>query len=161
MSETETKTRQGGCACGEIRYEMFGDPLFVNCCHCTECQRLSGGAFAINAMIESDRVSLLKGEPEVVITPSTSGKGQKIHRCKSCMVAVWSNYAGAGDALAFVRVGTLDNPNACPPDIHIYTSTKQDWVSLDDGKPVMEEYYSAKEQWPAESLERMGKLLGK
>ena len=144
----------GGCACGAVRYRMHTRPLFVHCCHCRWCQRETGAAFALNAMIESDRVSLLQGEPEMVLTPSNSGKGQKIARCPVCRIAVWSNYAGAGDAVRFVRVGTLDDPDRLPPDIHIFTASKQPWVVLPPGTPAMPEYYDAKEHWPPESLER-------
>jgi hypothetical protein len=97
---------------------MISRPLFVHCCHCRWCQRESGGAFALNALIEADRVKLLRGEVDVVATPSNSGKGQKIARCPKCHVALWSNCARAGDALRFVRVGTLDDPDRFPPDIH-------------------------------------------
>ncbi len=81
-------------------------------------------------MIEADRVELLAGEVDVVNTPSNSGKGQKISRCPRCRIAVWSNYAGAGEAVRFVRVGTLDQPDLLPPDIHIFTESKQPWVVL-------------------------------
>jgi hypothetical protein len=140
---------------------MTSAPLFVNCCHCSWCQRETGTAFALNAMIESDRVVLLQGEPEVVHTPSNSGKGQQISRCPVCRIALWSNYAGAGDALRFVRVGTLDEPSRLPPDIHIFTSSKQPWVVLPAGMPAVAEYYDRAEYWPAESLERRKALLAK
>lgn len=144
----------GGCACGRVRYRMASKPLFVHCCHCRWCQRETGSAFALNALIEADRVELLSGAPDALATPSNSGKGQKIVRCPDCRIALWSNYAGAGDLVRFVRVGTLDHPDLLPPDIHIYTSTKQPWVVLPEDTPKMSEYYSAKEMWPAASLER-------
>ncbi|MDO8768901.1 MAG: GFA family protein [Burkholderiaceae bacterium] len=153
MSSQATFPLQGGCTCGEVRYEMTTAPLFVHCCHCTWCQRESGSAFALNALIEADRVRLLTGEPEVVNTPSNSGKGQKISRCPTCRVAVWSNYGGH-ETVRFIRVGTLDDPNAMPPDIHIFTSTKQSWVILDPATPAVAEYYSSSKLWPAESLAR-------
>jgi len=149
----------GGCTCRFVRYEMTTKPLFVNCCHCTWCQRETGSAFVINAMIESDRVKLIAGEVDVVNTPSNSGTGQKIARCPKCRVALWSNYGGAGDAVRFVRVGTLDDPNACPPDIHIFTSTKQRWVVLPPGVPAVEEFYDRMAYWPPEALERREALL--
>jgi hypothetical protein len=149
----------GGCDCGAIRYRMETRPLFVHCCHCRWCQRETGASFALNAMIEADRVTLLGGEPEIVDTPSASGKGQKIARCPKCRIAVWSNYAGAGDAVRFVRVGTLDEPARLPPDIHIFTSTKQPWVVLPASTPAVPEYYKATEHWPKESLERRAALL--
>lgn len=145
---------EGGCTCRAVRYRLMTKPMFVNCCHCTWCQRETGSAFAINAMIETDRVKILKGAPDVVLTPSSSGKGQKIVRCSVCRVAVWSHYSGAGVKVAFVRAGTLDDPDLCPPDIHIFTSTKQKWVVLGDRVPVRKGYYERHKFWPADSLRR-------
>lgn len=146
----------GGCTCRAIRYELRSAPLFVHCCHCRWCQRETGSAFVINALLEADRVVLTAGTPNVVLTPSNSGKGQKISRCPTCCVAVWSNYAGGRDAIRFVRVGTLDEPDRLPPDIHIYTASKQPWVVLPEGVPAVPEYYVARDHWPALSLERWG-----
>jgi hypothetical protein len=151
----------GGCTCRSVRYRMSGRPLFVHCCHCRWCQRESGSAFALNAMIEAERVQLRAGEVEVVDTPSNSGKGQKIARCPHCRVALWSHYAGSGDAVSFVRVGTLDEPDRLPPDIHIFTASKQPWVLLPPGTPAVAEYYRAREHWPKESLERRAALIAR
>jgi hypothetical protein len=151
----------GGCTCRRVRYRMSGRPLFVHCCHCRWCQRESGSAFALNAMIEAERVQLRAGEVEVVDTPSNSGKGQKIARCPHCRVALWSHYAGSGDAVSFVRVGTLDEPDRLPPDIHIFTASKQPWVLLPPGTPAVAEYYRASEHWPKESLERRAALIAR
>ena len=126
-------TFEGGCACRFVRYRMMSAPLIVHCCHCRWCQRETGASFALNALVESDRVELLHGEVDVVATPSESGKGQKIVRCPRCRVAVWSHYAGAGDAVSFIRVGTLDEPDRLPPDVHIFTASKQPWVVLPPG----------------------------
>jgi len=150
---------EGGCTCRAVRYRLLSRPLFVHCCHCTWCQRETGSAFALNAMIEADRVELLSGDIEVVLTPSNSGKGQKISRCPRCRIAVWSNYAGAGDAVRFVRVGTLDQAFCLAPDIHIFTSTKQPWVILPESVPTVPEYYDRKNYWPPESLRRREVLL--
>jgi hypothetical protein len=150
----EASSLHGGCACGAIRYRMLSAPMIVHCCHCTSCQRESGTAFALNAMIESDRIELLAGTPEMVMTPSESGKGQKVVRCPNCRVALWSHYGGAGEAASFVRVGTLDDPAACPPDVHIFTQSKLSWVVLPEDAPAVDVYYSAAEIWPPESLAR-------
>lgn len=151
----------GGCDCRFVRYRIETRPLFVHCCHCRWCQRESGASFALNAMIESDRVTLSTGEPELVDTPSASGRGQKIARCPKCRIAVWSHYAGGGTAIRFVRVGTLDQPDLLPPDIHIFTSTKQPWVLLAAGTPAVAEFYDRKQYWPKESLTRRENLLAK
>ena len=154
MTANEKEHLEGGCTCGRIRYRMVSSPMFVHCCHCRWCQRETGSAFAINALIEADRVELIQGEPEIIPTPTLSGRGQKIHRCPACKIALWSNYAGGGDAIRFVRVGTLDEPDRVPPDIHIFTSSKQPWLTLPTELPAVAEYYSSTEYWPQESLER-------
>ena len=158
MKTDNIATFEGGCTCGEVRYRLIRSPIIVHCCHCRWCQRETGTAFALNAMIESHCVELLKGKPERVDTPFNSGKGQDIIRCPSCHIAVWSHYAGAGDLLSFVRVGTLDKPNALPPDIHIYTASKQPWVILPPETPSFEEYYQRSEQMSEASLKRLSQL---
>ncbi|WP_101759054.1 GFA family protein [Oceanicoccus sp. KOV_DT_Chl] len=150
----------GRCTCGEIHYELTASPLFVHCCHCSWCQRETGSAFAINALIESRHIRLISGHPEIVHTPSNSGNGQNISRCPTCKTAVWSHYGAAKEAIAFIRVGTLNNPNNCPPDIHIFTSTKQAWVKLDDSTPVMPEYYQRSKYWPENSIARYKQAIG-
>ena len=160
MTEPTEFLFDGGCTCRAVRYRMTGRPLFVHCCHCRWCQRETGASFALNAMIEADRVVLLQGDPEVVTTPSNSGKGQKITRCPTCRIALWSNYAGAGDKVRFVRVGTFDDPDRFPPDIHIFTMSKQPWVVIPPGAAAVPEYYDRNKYWPAASLERRRVLFG-
>jgi hypothetical protein len=158
---TRGSSYDGGCTCRTVRYRMLERPLFVHCCHCSWCQRETGSAFAVNALIESDRVAVLAAAPELVDTPSASGRGQRIARCPRCRVAVWSHYSGSGPAASFVRVGTLDDPAACPPDIHIYTSSSLPWVVLPQGTPAVPEYYRRTEHWPAASLERFERVRGR
>lgn len=161
MNASHFPPAEGGCTCRAVRFRMTSAPLIVHCCHCHWCQRETGASFALNAMIEADRVTLLAGQPEIVDTPSASGKGQRISRCPTCRVAVWSNYAGAGPRVHFVRVGALDEPDRFPPDIHIFTSSKQPWVVLPPNVPAVPEYYSAKELWPADSLARFQAVRAK
>lgn len=145
---------EGGCMCGAVRYRIEGPPLIVHCCHCTECQRQSGSAFAVNAMIERSRIELLAGETVAGHMPAESGKGQTVHRCGECGVILWSHYSGAGPAIAFLRAGTLDDPSAYPPDIHIFTRSKQPWVQLPAGAATVEVYYNKDDYWLAESIAR-------
>jgi hypothetical protein len=159
MTSPDDQPFDGGCTCRAVRYRMLTRPLFVHCCHCRWCQRETGASFALNALIEAERVVTLSGEPERVDTPSNSGKGQRIFRCPQCRIALWSNYAGAGDAVRFIRVGTLDEPDRLPPDIHIFTSSKQPWVVLPAGAPAVAEYYDRNRYWPAGSLARREALL--
>jgi hypothetical protein len=146
--------RDGGCACGLVRYRLASEPLFVHCCHCLNCQRQTGSAFVVNLLIEADRVELLAGEPVAVAVPrDAAGKRkQKIFRCPTCQVAVFSQYTLR--AVRFVRGGTLDDPHGVIPDVHIYTRSKLPWVTLPDAVPRFEAYYDARALWPADSLAR-------
>ena len=147
--------QEGGCTCSDVRYRMIASPLIVHCCHCTWCQRETGASFALNALVETANVALVSGAPERVMTPSESNKGQTIIRCPACRVAVWSHYAGFGEDVAFVRVGTLDPGHGLEPGIHIYTATKQPWVVIPDGTPASDAYYHAREVWREDSLARL------
>jgi hypothetical protein len=150
---------EGGCACGAVRYRMNSKPMFVHCCHCRDCQRQTGSAFVINALIETDRITLLSGEPEPVAVPTDSGRPHDIYRCTNCRVAVWSDY-GRRPAIRFLRVGTLDDASALSPDVHIFTRSKLPWVGLPPDVPAFSVYYDMKALWPAESLERRHAILG-
>ena len=143
----------GGCSCGKVRYRLVSAPMFVHCCHCRNCQQQTGSAFVLNALIETDRVELLSGQPKPVTMPTDSGLPHDIYRCPDCQVAVWSTYGGR-TFIRFMRVGTLDNPDALSPDVHIFTRSKVPWVRLPEGVPAFEVYYDVEKLWPAASLER-------
>jgi hypothetical protein len=150
---------EGGCACATLRYRLASQPMFVHCCHCRDCQRQTGSAFVLNALIETDRVILLSGNPEPVPVPTASGRPQAINRCPLCRVAVWSVYGGV-QKLLFVRVGTLDDPTALTPSVHIYVRSKLPWVVLPEGIPSFDAYYDSHKLWPPESLERRRAIFG-
>jgi hypothetical protein len=150
---------EGGCACGAVRFRLGSPPMFVHCCHCLDCQRQTGSAFVLNALIEADRVTLLSGNPEPVAVPTSSGKPHEIYRCPSCRVALWSSYGGV-QKLRFVRIGTLDNPAALQPDVHIYVRSKLPWVALPENVPAFDAYYDSRKLWPPESLERRRAIFG-
>lgn len=148
---------EGGCSCGHVRYRVTSEPMIVHCCHCSWCQRQNGSAFAVNALIEADRVELLAGDVEELTLPSPSGKGQTIARCPKCRVAVWSNYymGGLKDRVRFIRVGSLDDPNLMPPDVHIFTSSKQTWVMLPPQAEAVQDFYDVNATWALENLKRL------
>jgi hypothetical protein len=150
-------SRDGGCSCGAVRYRLASDPLFTHCCHCLNCQRQTGSAFVVNLLIEADRVELLAGDPHPVEVPRDDGSTQRIFRCPSCQVAVFSHYGHPG--VRFVRGGTLDDPSAIAPDVHIFTRSKLGWVTLPDSVPAFEVYYDSKALWPPASLLRLQMVM--
>jgi hypothetical protein len=154
-----TATFEGGCACGAVRYLLRSAPMFVHCCHCRDCQRQTGSAFVLNALIEADRMAMLSGETAPSAMPTDSGRPHEVYRCTACGTALWSEYGGR-KLVRFVRVGTLDDPAAVAPDVHIYVRSKQPWISLPEATPAFEAYYDARTLWPAESLARRQALRG-
>jgi hypothetical protein len=104
-----SRQREGGCSCGEVRYRLSSEPLFVHCCHCLNCQRQTGSAFVINLLIEADRLEVLAGTPVSVEVPRDDGSVQRIFRCPHCQIAVFSQYNSPD--VRFVRGGTLDEPS--------------------------------------------------
>jgi hypothetical protein len=154
-----SEAREGGCACGEVRYRLTSEPLFTHCCHCLRCQRQTGSAFVINLLIETDRIELLSGDPQPVDVPRDGSDVQRIWRCPSCRTAVYSQYTSP--AVRFVRGGTLDDPRSIEPDVHIFTESKVDWVVIPDSMPAFDQFYDPKELWPAASRERYAAAVAK
>jgi hypothetical protein len=152
-----SELREGGCACGSVRYRLASEPLFIHCCHCLNCQRQTGSAFVINLLIEADRVELVSGVPQQVDVPRDDGSMQRVFRCPRCQVAVFSEYGRP--ELRFVRAGTLDEPTAITPDVHIFTRSKVGWIALPESTPAFDVYYDRKTLWPAASQERLDAIL--
>jgi hypothetical protein len=139
-----------------VRYRLTSDPLIVHCCHCLNCQRQTGSAFVINALIEADRVELLTGDPTQVDVPRDDGSTQPIWRCPTCEVALYSQYTSP--KVRFVRAGTLDDPSSVEPDVHIFTRSKLPWVALPEDVPAFPVFYALESLWPAASLARLEAL---
>lgn len=141
-----------------MRYALTMAPMFVHCCHCLDCQRQTGSAFVLNALIETDRIQLLAGAPTPTRVPTDSGRVHDVYRCGACQTALWSDYGGR-PGLRFVRVGTLEDPASLPPDVHIFTRSRQPWVVLPPKARAFEAYYDMQREWPASSLARRQVLL--
>jgi hypothetical protein len=149
----------GRCACGAVTYSMKSRPIVTHCCHCSECQRLTGSAFVLNAIIETDRVAF-DGPVAEVTLPTPSGNGQVVTRCMECGVAVFSSYLARQGKLRNIRVGTLDQPDKCPPDVHIFTSSKLPWVTLNSDVPIFEDFYRFEDVLPDTAMARWNALFG-
>jgi hypothetical protein len=147
----------GGCSCGAVRYRLRSEPLFVHCCHCLNCQRQTGSAFAINVLIEAVSVEIVAGDPRPVDVPRDDGSTQRIFRCPACQVAVYSEYTRP--QVWFVRAGTLDDPSQVSPDVHIFTRSKRDWIALPESVPAFEVYYDTKALWPPVRYDRLRAAL--
>ncbi len=148
---------EGRCACGAITYQLTGQPLIVNACHCRDCQRLTGSAFAVNLWMERKAVEAHGPEPKTFRLAGGSGRPHDVFYCGECGTYLWSRYHGAPGDFVFVRAGTLDNPGAVKPDVHIFTRTKVPWLELPEGVPSFKEFYRLAEVWSDEALARIGR----
>lgn len=155
---TNDDLTRGHCACGAAAFEFSEKPLIVHCCHCTWCQRETGTAFAQNALIETETISVIAGAPEKTRVPSASGKGQTLVGCGECHTVLWSHYSGMGEKIAFVRVGSLENPGRFPPDVHIFVQSKQPWVIIPAGARSFQEYYQWRDVWREDAKARRLRL---
>lgn len=122
---------EGGCECGVVRYRMTSDPIFVNCCHCRDCQKITGSAFAVNAMIEADRLEVTEGEDRLAINDGAA-------RCARCLALLWAEHPQFGGSIKFLRVGTLDEGQAIAPDAHFFVRSKHSWIVIPAGMPAFE-----------------------
>jgi hypothetical protein len=120
---------EGGCECGRMRYRLEGPPIFVNCCHCRQCQKIGGSAFALNAMIESARVAFVGGPDDAPVEVDGSA------RCPACRTLLWALHPEFGGSILFIRVGTLDEGERLPPDAHFFVRSKHPWLALPEGVP--------------------------
>lgn len=153
-----SKTLDGGCACGAVRYRLKDEPIFVNNCHCTLCQRQTGAGSAVNAFIEMDRLEHLSGALSEHQLKTGSGATQIIIRCEKCGTPVWSHYR-LGRKAAAVRVGTLDDPSAVRPDAAIFVVDRPSWGPLPDDVPRFETYYNPAELLPPDRFARLQALV--
>jgi hypothetical protein len=152
--KVDVKKPMGGCSCGAVRYEMTAPPLFVHACHCRDCQRHTGSAFVVNAMVLAAEMTLTKGAVEPWPIPAKGGAEHFVHRCPDCKVGLFSTYGGRNTVMRYLRVGTLDAPETLPPEAHIFTRSKQPWIALPENVPAFKTWYDRDKMWPPESLAR-------
>jgi hypothetical protein len=151
--------RPGGCGCGHVRYQLRGDPIFVNNCHCRLCQQQTGSTSVVNLFVESDRIELLAGDVTQHVVEAGSGGPHTICRCAKCGSALWSFYPRLGSLGAGVRAGTLDDPASVTPDAVIFTESKMPWVPLPEGIPAFATVYNPFELLPPERAARLQTML--
>lgn len=155
MTQQQACFAKGRCACGNFQFQLAAPPLIVQCCHCKICQRDSGSAFLVHALIETSNIVMNKGRPQPVAFPSGYGKGHKVCRCPICKTALWNQYPEFGDTISYIRTGTLEEADQLTPQVHLHTAEKQSWVILPPDIPAASEHYNREEVWSKESLARL------
>jgi hypothetical protein len=119
----------GGCACGAIRYTCSAEPFASLNCHCRDCQRASGSAFAAVLIVPVAAFSLTKGEPTYYDVKADSGNNMSRGFCGKCGAPVFIQHTRItpGPAVVVIQAASLDDPSWFQPIIDIYTSRAQPW----------------------------------
>lgn len=156
MSET---SQEGGCACGTLRYRLKGKPIFVNNCHCRQCQQQTGSTSVVNAFTEAENFEMLQGETTQFAVRAGSGGPHTIFRCARCSTAIYSTYPRFGPLGVGIRVGTLDDAGSLTPDAAVFVAERMPWVALPEGIPHFENYYDPALLLPDDRISRFRELL--
>ena len=127
-----SEARRGGCQCGAIRYEITGPATVVYACHCRECQRQSGSAFAMALVVPAERFRLLEGVPKSFARAGESGRIVTGWFCPECGTRLYHT-PGQLSGNINVKPGTLDNTSDLAPTVHVWTKSAQKWVQLPPG----------------------------
>jgi len=152
MSQTPAFPCSGGCQCGAVRYRLLEDAVELHTCHCTDCQTITGSAFAMSMVVKRSAVELTRGTPERIEYVTTSGIRRVEQRCTTCGVRLWGEPHEL-DALLVLRPGTLDDTRWCEPVAHIWTRSAQPWVTIPEhalnrgGDPDPDEQLASVRAW--------------
>ena len=122
----------GGCQCGAIRYEVAGEPRQVVACHCTDCQRQSGSAFGMTMVVEVSAFRITAGTPRIYHSTSSTGRAKAGAFCPDCGTRIYHQPQWRKGTIS-VKPGTLDDTTWLQPQIHIWTASKQPWVTIPEG----------------------------
>jgi hypothetical protein len=142
-----------------VRYRVAGEPIFVNNCHCRQCQQQTGGTSVVNGFIEAEHVTLLGGALTEHTLRAGSGGPHVICRCAACGSALWSFYPRLGRLGLGFRVSTLDEPESLRPDAVIFVSEAMPWVAHPHDIPQFERSYAFVDVLPPERVARMHALM--
>lgn len=152
---------EGRCACGGVHFRLTKAPIFVEACHCHDCQRLSGAPFSLRGWIEEDAVELTAGIPTSHTLPSGSGADHDLIACAECGSPLWSWYHNMPEGVVAVHAGTLADLAVMTPQAHIFTRSKQPWLELPEDTPSFETRYAIEDVWPSGAVSRVGVALSR
>jgi hypothetical protein len=122
-------THTGSCLCGAVRYQISGDLKPIQLCHCMDCRKAQGTAFAANMPVAADKFRFLSGEDALRAYESSPGKERVF--CGTCGSPILSRLTAKPDTVR-VRVGTLDPPVRAPLAFHFHVKSKADWWQITD-----------------------------
>lgn len=144
----------GSCVRNAVQFQINAEPLFTHACHCLNCQKITGSAFAMSSFVVDDDLELLACDPISIEQPTKSGS-RKVFLCPLCQTVVWAESSDHA-SIRIIRAGVFLSKQDIQPQAHIWAQRKQGWLELDENTPTFEEDYVRSETWPASSLSRIG-----
>lgn len=149
----------GGCHCAAVRYRILTAPLFCYACHCIDCQKDTGSAFALHAVIEAFNIKVISETRPKLLTliqdPSKPQAKSRHSLCPKCGTVLWGNDPQWDHAVSNVRIGTLDFPGIMEPDMHMFVGSKLGWIDLPKDAKTSRRGFDYKTTWPKSSLKRL------
>ena len=127
----------GGCQCGAIRYDILGAPELLLACHCTDCQRQSGSAFGMTLVVSEEDFQLTKGDVKTYSLKSAAGRPKLGAFCPNCGTRIYHKPEWR-KGMVSVKPGTLDDTSGLKPTLHLWTSSKQPWITISEGVEAYE-----------------------
>jgi hypothetical protein len=127
----------GRCNCGAVRYTLASSPLTVAACHCTQCRRQSGAAYSVNLIVRASAMEVVGDLASWEDSDTESGAPLSREHCGKCGSPIRS-VPSASPKLIAVKSGTLDDPSAFAPAMHIWVQSKLPWVTIPDGIPTFQ-----------------------
>jgi len=128
---------KGGCLCGAVRFTISAGIRNIIYCHCSQCRKAQGSAFATNGIVDVDRFTIVTGEDE--LTAYESIPGQTKYFCKHCGSPIISKSVSRPDQVR-VRLGTIESDISERPEAHIFVTSKANWEDICGDIPQYEEY---------------------
>ena len=122
-------TRTASCRCGQLKATATGEPVRVSVCHCLNCKKRSGSAFAVQARWPADQVTI-EGQSKTHVMVADSGNSATFHFCPDCGSDVYYENSGKFDGLIAIPLGAFDDPNFGSPEYSVWEQRKQDWVEI-------------------------------
>ncbi|MDH3378253.1 MAG: GFA family protein [Gammaproteobacteria bacterium] len=135
MTDKSYMALTGGCLCGTVRHQAWGQPLSVVHCHCSMCRRCSGAALATFVGFPKQAVEFTHGSPTMYHSSST-GRRRYCRQCGSSL----SYYDENDPNSLWLTVGSLDHPGEVNPTEHWYATDTVEWIHMEDDLPHYPEY---------------------
>ena len=122
--------KQGSCQCGQVKYQIYGEPIILYRCHCTECQKQAGSGFGMSMWVRNKDFKISEGNLKQFIRTADSGGKIECFFCRVCGVRIYTKPLGLNSEHIVLKPGTLDKTSDFKPSADIWLKSKPEWFYL-------------------------------